>query len=131
MNETVPTLFAVAIGGALGAMLRYRLRFVTQNSKVSMGSLPANIIASFVLGLITALFADAFFAIEGWQGWFQQLLTVGFAGSLSTFSTLALEMHENTKKRNWATTIGYAAFVFGAGLAAFGVGLFLGTSVPV
>jgi len=131
MNETVPTLFAVAIGGALGAMLRYRLRFVTQNSKVSMGSLPANIIASFVLGFITALFADAFFAIEGWQGWFQPLLTVGFAGSLSTFSTLALEMHENTKKRNWATTIGYAAFVFGAGLAAFGVGLFLGTSVPV
>ena len=131
MNETVPTLFAVAIGGALGAMLRYRLRFVTQNSKVSMGSLPANIIASFVLGLITALFADAFFAIEGWQGWFQPLLTVGFAGSLSTFSTLALEMHENTKKRNWATTIGNAAFVFGAGLAAFGVGLFLGTSVPV
>lgn len=131
MNETVSTLFAVALGGALGSMLRYRLRFVTKNSKVSMGSLPANLIASFVLGLITALFADAFFAIEGWQSWFQPLLTVGFAGSLSTFSTLALEMHENTKKRNWATTFGYAAFTFGAGLAVFGIGLFLGTSVPV
>ena len=123
MNETVSTLFAVALGGALGSMLRYRLRFVTKNSKVSMGSLPANLIASFVLGLITALFADAFFAIEGWQSWFQPLLTVGFAGSLSTFSTLALEMHENTKKRNWATTFGYAACTFGAGLAVFGSGV--------
>ncbi|MEY3496501.1 MAG: hypothetical protein RJA80_724, partial [Actinomycetota bacterium] len=63
MNETVATLFAVALGGALGSMLRFRLRFLTKNSKISMGSLPANIIASFVLGLITALFADAFFAM--------------------------------------------------------------------
>ena len=131
MNETVSTLFAVAIGGALGAMLRYRLRFVTNNSKISMASLPANIIASFVLGLITALFADAFFAMQSWQTWFQPLLTIGFAGSLSTFSALSLEMHENTKKRNWTTTFGYAAFTFGAGLAFFGLGLFLGTSVPV
>jgi CrcB protein len=131
MNETVATLFAVALGGALGSMLRFRLRFLTKNSKISMGSLPANIIASFVLGLITALFADAFFAMEGWQAWFQPFLTVGFAGSLSTFSTLALEMHENTKKRNLATTFGYAAFTFGAGLAFFGIGLYLGTSVPV
>ncbi len=131
MNETVSTLFAVAIGGALGAMLRYRLRFVTNNSKISMASLPANIIASFVLGLITALFADAFFAMQSWQTWFQPLLTIGFAGSLSTFSALSLEMRENTKKRNWTTTFGYAAFTFGAGLASFGIGLFLGTSVPV
>ena len=131
MNETVSTLFAVAIGGALGAMLRYRLRFVTNNSKISMASLPANIIASFVLGLITALFADAFFAMQSWQAWFQPLLTIGFAGSLSTFSALSLEMHENTKKRNWTTSFGYAAFTFGAGLAFFGLGLFLGTSVPV
>ncbi len=131
MNETVSTLFAVAIGGALGAMLRYRLRFVTNNSKISMASLPANIIASFVLGLITALFADAFFAMQSWQTWFQPLLTIGFAGSLSTFSALSLEMRENTKKRNWTTTFGYAAFTFGAGLAFFGLGLFLGTSVPV
>ena len=131
MNETVSTLFAVAIGGALGAMLRYRLRFVTKNSKISMASLPANIIASFVLGLITALFADAFFAMQSWQTWFQPLLTIGFAGSLSTFSALSLEMRENTKKRNWTTTFGYAAFTFGAGLAFFGLGLFLGTSVPV
>ena len=131
MNETVSTLFAVAIGGALGAMLRYRLRFVTKNSKISMASLPANIIASFVLGLITALFADAFFAMQSWQAWFQPLLTIGFAGSLSTFSALSLEMRENTKKRNWTTAFGYAAFTFGAGLAFFGLGLFLGTSVPV
>jgi CrcB protein len=131
MNETVATLFAVALGGALGSMLRFRLRFLTKNSKISMGSLPANIIASFVLGLITALFADAFFAMQGWQAWFQPFLTIGFAGSLSTFSTLALEMHENTKKINWATTFGYAALTFGAGLAFFGIGLYLGTSVPV
>ena len=131
MNETVPTLFAVALGGALGAMLRFRLRFVTQNAKISMGTYPANIIASFLLGLVSALFADAFFAVEGWQSWFHPFLTVGIAGSLSTFSSLMLEMHETTSKHGWRKSIGYASFTFITGLIAFSIGIFLGTSVPV
>ena len=131
MNETVPTLFAVALGGALGAILRFRLRFVTQNAKISMGTYPANIIASFLLGLVSALFADAFFAVEGWQAWFFPFLTVGIAGSLSTFSSLILEMHEINKKQGWQKSIGYASFTFITGLIAFSIGIFLGTSVPV
>ena len=131
MNETVPTLFAVALGGALGAMLRFRLRFVTQNAKISMGTYPANIIASFLLGLVSALFADAFFAVEGWQAWFFPFLTVGIAGSLSTFSSLILEMHEINKKQGWRKSIGYASFTFITGLIALSIGIFLGTSVPV
>jgi CrcB protein len=131
MNETVPTLFAIALGGALGAMLRFRLRFVTQNAKISMGTYPGNIIASFLLGLVSALFADAFFAVEGWQSWFHPFLTVGIAGSLSTFSSLMLEMHETTKKYGWLKSIGYAGFTFITGLIALSIGLFLGTSVPV
>ena len=95
MNETVPTLFAIALGGALGAMLRFRLRFLTHNAKISMGTYPGNIIASFLLGLVSALFADAFFAVEGWQSWFHPFLTVGIAGSLSTFSSFMLEMPED------------------------------------
>jgi len=81
MNETVPTLFAVALGGALGAMLRFRLRYVTQNAPISMGTLPANLIACLILGFVSALFADAFFAMKSWQGWFQPFLTVGVANS--------------------------------------------------
>jgi CrcB protein len=131
MNETVPTLFAVALGGALGAILRFRLRFVTQNAKISMGTYPANIIASFLLGLVSALFADAFFAVEGWQAWFFPFLTVGIAGSLSTFSSLILEMHEINKKQGWQKSIGYASFTFITGLIALSIGIFLGTSVPV
>jgi len=131
MNETVPTLFAVALGGALGAMLRFRLRFVTQKAKISIGTYPANIIASFLLGLVSALFADAFFAVEGWQAWFFPFLTVGIAGSLSTFSSLMLEMHEITSKHGWRKSIGYASFTFLTGLIAFSIGIFLGTSVPV
>jgi CrcB protein len=131
MNETFPTLFAIALGGALGAMLRFRLRFVTQNVKISMGTYPGNIIASFLLGLVSALFADAFFAVEGWQSWFHPFLTVGIAGSLSTFSSLMLEMHETTKKHGWLKSIGYALFTFVTGLIALSLGIILGTSVPV
>lgn len=130
MNETVPTLFAVALGGALGATLRFRLRFLTQNASLSMASFIPNVIASFLLGLVSALFADAFFAVATWQSWFQPFLTVGIAGALSTFSTLALEMHENTKKHGWQKSIGYAFVTFAAGLIALSIGLYLGTSVP-
>jgi fluoride ion exporter CrcB/FEX len=112
-------------------MLRFRLRFVTQNAKISMGTYPANIIASFLLGLVSALFADAFFAVEGWQAWFFPFLTVGIAGSLSTFSSLILEMHETTSKHGWRKSIGYASFTFITGLIALSIGIFLGTSVPV
>jgi fluoride ion exporter CrcB/FEX len=96
-----------------------------------MGTYPGNIIASFLLGLVSALFADAFFAVEGWQSWFQPFLTVGIAGSLSTFSSLMLEMHETTKKHGWQKSIGYAFFTFITGLIALSLGLFLGTSIPV
>lgn len=131
MNETVPTLFAIALGGALGAMLRFRLRFVTQHAQLSMASFIPNIIASFLLGLVSALFADAFFAIQSWQSWFYPFLTIGLAGSLSTFSSLALELHETTKKHSWRKSLGYAVVTFSAGLLALSIGLFLGTSVPV
>jgi fluoride exporter len=112
-------------------MLRFRLRFVTKNAKISMGTYPANIIASFLLGLVSALFADAFFAVEGWQAWFFPFLTIGIVGSLSTFSSLMLEMHEITSKHGWRKSIGYASFTFITGLIAFSIGIFLGTSVPV
>jgi CrcB protein len=128
MNETVPTLFAVALGGALGSMLRFRLRFITSNAKIPMGTLPGNIIASFILGLVTALFADAFFAV---QSWFYPFLTIGLAGALSTFSSLALEMHQITKKHGWKKSVGYASLTFVTGLIALSLGIFMGTSVPV
>jgi CrcB protein len=131
MNETVPTLFAVALGGALGAMLRFRLRYVTKNAPISMGTLPANLIACLILGFVSALFADAFFAMKSWQGWFQPFLTVGVAGSLSTFSSFMLEMHETNTKYGWKKSIGYASFTFVTGLIVLSIGIFLGTSVPI
>jgi CrcB protein len=131
MNETVPTLFAVALGGALGSMLRFRLRFITSNAKIPMGTLPGNIIASFILGLVTALFADAFFAVQSWQSWFYPFLTIGLAGALSTFSSLALEMHQITMKHGWKKSVGYASLTFVTGLIALSLGIFMGTSVPV
>jgi CrcB protein len=130
MNETAPTLFAVAMGGALGAMLRFRFRFLTQKLKYSASSFVPNIIASFLLGFVTALFADAFFAVQSWQAWFYPFLAIGVAGSLSTFSALALEMHENTKKLGWQKSVGYAVIVLLSGLTALFLGLYLGTSVP-
>ncbi len=131
MNETVPTLFAVALGGALGAMLRFRLRNLTTKAAIPIMTFPGNILASFILGLVTALFADAFFAVQSWQSWFQPFLTVGFAGSLSTFSSLMLEMEEIRKKRTILISFGYGFATLVLGLAALGLGIFLGTSVSI
>jgi CrcB protein len=112
-------------------MLRFRLRYVTQNAPISMGTLPANLIACLILGFVSALFADAFFAMKSWQGWFQPFLTVGVAGSLSTFSSFMLEMHETNTKHGWRKSIGYASFTFVTGLIVLSIGIFLGTSVPI
>ena len=82
-------VFAIAVGGALGALSRYGLGVAVNKlfySKLPLGTLLVNIIGAFIIGFLWALFTEIDFPKH-----FKNFALVGFVGSFTTFSTLSLD----------------------------------------
>jgi fluoride exporter len=82
---------AVAIGGALGAVLRYAFSLwagtMLAQGQLPWGTLLANLLGAFLLGFLTVLLES-----RAWPVPARLLFTTGFVGALTTFSTLMLEV---------------------------------------
>ena len=79
---------SVALGGAVGACLRYALFIsVPAVAGIPFGTFVANAVGSFLMGLLAAWFRNA----NAWESPLRLLLLVGVLGALTTFSTFALE----------------------------------------
>ena len=81
---------AVAIGGAVGASLRYGLNELALNvlgKSFPFGTLLVNILGSFVLGLLYGLFSSGYLTTSPWRA----LVAVGLIGAFTTFSTFSLD----------------------------------------
>lgn len=80
----------VALGGALGATLRF---FIMQISvqwlgkDFPFGTLLVNIVGSFFLGLMYALIEQGYIADFPWRA----MISVGLLGALTTFSTFSVD----------------------------------------
>ena len=93
-------LFAIFIGGGLGSVSRYVLsRVITSNfTHINpVGTLAANLVSTFILGLILYLSGSK---IE-MTGVTKALLIAGFCGGFSTFSTFSYETFELLKTGNY------------------------------
>ena len=79
---------SVALGGAVGACMRYAL-FISVGSLggVPMGTFVANGVGALAMGFLAALFRDA----DTWGSPLRLFILVGVLGALTTFSTFALE----------------------------------------
>ena len=82
----VNIIILVFVGGALGAMLREFTMLMVPNlaDKFPLDILVANLVAAFLLGLVTALHRRQILS-EGAE----MLVGAGIAGGLSTFSSFA------------------------------------------
>ena len=94
----------VAIGGALGAMLRYSLNYLPVSTAFPFKTLIANIFFFFIIGMIAGV-AD----IKGVDDRLSLLLKVGFCGGFTTFSTYSLETVTLIEKGDWGVAVIYAA----------------------
>ncbi len=80
---------AVGVGAALGAWLRWALS-VAFNARVEwlpLGTLAANLVGGYLIGICVALFQDMPELAPEWR----LLLVTGFLGGLTTFSTFSAE----------------------------------------
>ena len=84
------SILAISVGAALGALLRWQLGVRLNSTFPSMppGTLSANLIGGYVIGLAIAYFAQAPEIAPEWR----LFLVTGFCGGLTTFSTFSAEV---------------------------------------
>jgi CrcB protein len=122
------TVLGIAIGGGLGALVRYRLGWFVaarQDSPFPMATLLVNVTGSLVLGLLVGLIGEGR-APQEWLAW----AGVGFCGGLTTFSTFAYETVQLAEQGSWR----YAgwnmllsfALAIGGGALGYAVAAWLG-----
>ena len=124
MAGSAPEALLVGIGAIPGAWLRLKTvnHFEPMVPKKHWGTFAVNVVACFGLGLVLGLYqrcsANTGLAL---------LIGVGFFGSLSTFSTFAVELLNElrTGRRFVAAVLALASIV--AGLCAAGAGYGLGS----
>ncbi|MFN3885091.1 MAG: fluoride efflux transporter CrcB [Rhodocyclaceae bacterium] len=84
------TIFAIAVGAAVGALLRWFLGLKLNSlfPAIPLGTLAANLIGGYIIGVAIAYFALAPSIAPEWR----LLIITGFCGGLTTFSTFSAEV---------------------------------------
>ncbi|MCM1022174.1 MAG: fluoride efflux transporter CrcB [Muribaculum sp.] len=117
----IKTLIYIGLGSFAGGIARYCMtRFVSGafEYNLPLGTLAVNIAGCFLLGLLTQL-------LTSWQTVSPELklmLTVGFCGGFTTFSTFVAEWYAMLSATRYMIGVGYAALSLVLGLMALWLG---------
>ena len=125
---TAGQVVLVGIGAIPGAWLRLRIvnHFEPMVPRKHWGTFAVNLVAAFALGLVLGLQVnDPCTTSQALKG-LTLLVGVGFFGSLSTFSTFAVELLNTLKQRNWREALLLSVGSILGGLVAAGLGYGLG-----
>lgn len=84
------SILAISLGAALGALLRWALgaKLNSLFPTIPPGTLAANLIGAYIVGLAIAFFASYTALAPEWR----LLVITGFCGGLTTFSTFSAEL---------------------------------------
>lgn len=124
MRVMLPTTVQVALGGALGATLRYGLGAQLARPGFPVAVLTANVAGSFLMGLGMVWLVRA--GAEGWQ----PFLLVGVLGGFTTFSAFSFETVALIERGHWAQAAAYVLLSVGLGVAALAGAMALVRALP-
>lgn len=101
------TWFAVGLGAALGAWLRWGLAIWLNGSQAALpwGTLVSNLCGGFLIGLAAAYLADQ----PGLPVEWRLFAVTGFLGALTTFSTFSLESVLLLQRGDFLGALGHTA----------------------
>ncbi|MBV7268460.1 fluoride efflux transporter CrcB [Winogradskyella luteola] len=116
-------LLIVFIGGGFGSVLRFLVGKWLNNSGdgIPYGTFAANIVGSFLIGIILGLAAKNNSLSENQT----LLLATGFCGGFTTFSTFAYENHVLLKSGDFTSFAIYTIASFIIGFLAVFLGMYL------
>jgi CrcB protein len=100
------TLFNVALGGAIGSMMRYGVGVCFQKyatSEFPWHTITVNILGSFVMGVLIELMAIQWNISQEWRAF----VLVGILGGFTTFSAFSLDFALLWGKGNGSTAFLY------------------------
>jgi len=119
-------IFAIAAGGALGAVARHYASHVVAVSVgdrgFPFGTFAVNIIGSLLMGVLISAFALKFQASQELRAF----LTVGLLGGFTTFSTFSLEGALLIQRGDWQSAALYMGGSLVLGLAFLFAGMWVG-----
>lgn len=118
----------VAIGGALGSVLRYGAGGAVQRwngSDWPLGTLAVNIVGSFIIGWLAHLILER--GIMAPQA--RLFVMVGVLGGFTTFSTFSFETLRLLQQGGWAPAAANIVFSVAGGLIAAWSGFALSSSL--
>ncbi|MEM7651309.1 MAG: fluoride efflux transporter CrcB [Pseudomonadota bacterium] len=117
-------ILAIGLGGALGAISRYGINIAALKAfgeSFPFGTLIANIVGSFVMGALIALFAYSWQPSET----IRLFLITGFLGAFTTFSAFSLDFITLWERQAYA----HSALYLSASVVLSIVGLFAAMAV--
>jgi len=109
----------VAMGGAVGACLRYAMSLWLGGGLLPWATLATNITGSFVIGLVWGLCAGD----EWFQNWGRLVLVVGLLGGFTTFSAFSLETIQLLEGGRVVPLLAYVSSTLFGCIAAVWLGL--------
>ncbi|MCW5653635.1 fluoride efflux transporter CrcB [Hydrogenophaga sp.] len=101
------SVLAICIGACLGALLRWRLGLwlSTPGSLLPWGTLAANWIGAYAIGLTVAFFQSQTQIDPVWR----LAIITGFLGALTTFSSFSVEVVAMLQHGRWLLATGTSA----------------------
>jgi len=120
----------VAVGGAIGSMLRYGTGVFVGNfwrDPFPLGTLLINIIGSLVMGLFVGLMARL---LPAWQNDARLFFAVGVLGGFTTFSSFSLDTITMIERGDLVPAFLYVALSVAIAIPALYLGLVLMRGSP-
>ena len=128
MNPVLPQMLLVALGGALGSMLRYgvgRWAIAITGPGFPFGTFAVNIIGGFAMWLLAGWLARTGAGAED----LRLLLGVGVMGGFTTFSAFSLEVYNMITQAEIALAAAYGVSSVAGSVLAVLAGVWLMRSV--
>ncbi len=97
----------VALGGAIGAVLRFSIGNIIESSDFPLSTILVNISGSFILGMLAVMAIN-----NGYSEELMLFFGTGLLGAFTTMSTFSLETLTLVKNDNYTLALVYASISF-------------------